>query len=133
LSLVYVLLSFFFTAPATPEIYTLSLHDALPICDLRRDIVDDAADRGAKALVIEVLMIVRLRQVGRDQLHEAIVEAGVGALHDWDDEIPGRQPRLHVLRNEILQEIDCFLRRALGDEPAGDAAERIDRKSTRLN
>src|SRR5690606_41440513 len=24
--------SFFFTAPATPEIYTLSLHDALPIC-----------------------------------------------------------------------------------------------------
>src|SRR5205823_13324418 len=24
--------SFFFTAPATTEIYTLSLHDALPIC-----------------------------------------------------------------------------------------------------
>src|SRR5438067_13483543 len=23
---------FFFNAPATPEIYTLSLHDALPIC-----------------------------------------------------------------------------------------------------
>src|SRR5207244_11823948 len=38
-SLVYLLLShlhfisffFFFTTPATPEIYTLSLHDALPI------------------------------------------------------------------------------------------------------
>src|SRR5438132_6461776 len=27
---------FFFTAPATTEIYTLSLHDALPICDLHR-------------------------------------------------------------------------------------------------
>src|SRR5205809_3682317 len=24
---------FFFLAPATPEIYTLSLHDALPICE----------------------------------------------------------------------------------------------------
>src|SRR5206468_8028123 len=25
---------FFFNIPATPEIYTLSLHDALPICEL---------------------------------------------------------------------------------------------------
>src|SRR5438270_3151815 len=25
---------FFFTSPATSEIYTLSLHDALPICDV---------------------------------------------------------------------------------------------------
>src|SRR5690242_21030704 len=29
-------MSFFFTATATTEIYTLSLHDALPICDVRR-------------------------------------------------------------------------------------------------
>src|SRR5699024_12854087 len=28
----HLLLSFCFTAPATTEIYTLSLHDALPIC-----------------------------------------------------------------------------------------------------
>src|SRR5438874_3527420 len=28
-------LSFFFNATATTEIYTLSLHDALPICDAR--------------------------------------------------------------------------------------------------
>src|SRR5690349_24718090 len=27
---------FFFNVTATPEIYTLSLHDALPICHLRR-------------------------------------------------------------------------------------------------
>src|SRR5439155_21545013 len=27
----YLTLSFFFNAPATPDIYTLSLHDALPI------------------------------------------------------------------------------------------------------
>src|SRR5438552_11866493 len=33
--------SFFFHAPATSEIYTLSLHDALPICP---DIVDRAFD-----------------------------------------------------------------------------------------
>src|SRR6185295_1476710 len=47
--------------------------------DLRGDIVDDAADRGAEALIIEVLVIVRLGQIGRDQLHEGIVEAGVRA------------------------------------------------------
>src|SRR5690349_22456596 len=33
---------FFFHAPATPEIYTLSLHDALPI--FHRDVVDAEAD-----------------------------------------------------------------------------------------
>src|SRR5689334_24655484 len=31
-----LLLSFFFNDPATTEIYTLSLHDALPICGIRR-------------------------------------------------------------------------------------------------
>src|SRR5437762_7918536 len=31
----FVLMSFFFTAPAPTEIYTLSLHDALPIWERR--------------------------------------------------------------------------------------------------
>src|SRR5438445_2587822 len=29
----YIFLIFFFNVTSTPEIYTLSLHDALPICD----------------------------------------------------------------------------------------------------
>src|SRR5439155_19942305 len=32
ISLFIIITVFFFHAPATPEIYTLSLHDALPIC-----------------------------------------------------------------------------------------------------
>src|SRR5438105_12657661 len=36
---------FFFHDPATPEIYTLSLHDALPICGTRR-VAAGATDRG---------------------------------------------------------------------------------------
>src|SRR5262249_61917875 len=32
-----LLLVFFFNDPATPEIYTLSLHDALPICSFGRN------------------------------------------------------------------------------------------------
>ena len=34
LGLVYDVIFFFFNDTATTEIYTLSLHDALPICDL---------------------------------------------------------------------------------------------------
>src|SRR5438309_3492971 len=37
LQTVYTLIFFFFNAPATTELYTLSLHDALPIYRLRRD------------------------------------------------------------------------------------------------
>src|SRR5690242_21936308 len=32
LAWLYSVISFFFSDPATPAIYTLSLHDALPIC-----------------------------------------------------------------------------------------------------
>src|SRR5438132_8035997 len=38
---------FFFTDPATPEIYTLSLHDALPICGVARRTVRRARRRPA--------------------------------------------------------------------------------------
>src|SRR6478736_10005132 len=43
---------FFFNDPATPEIYTLSLHDALPICraGLPRDHRPDLAQRVRRAL-----------------------------------------------------------------------------------
>src|SRR5690606_40357407 len=44
-----VRLSFFYNYPRHTEIYTLSLHDALPIFPLRRlrDVADRAADRAA--------------------------------------------------------------------------------------
>src|SRR5438445_4037346 len=38
-------LSFFFNEPATTEIYTLSLHDALPICNLSFHEKEGGADR----------------------------------------------------------------------------------------
>src|SRR2546426_12661666 len=37
---------FFFNDTATTEIYTLSLHDALPICGEARDVVDDVRRLG---------------------------------------------------------------------------------------
>src|SRR5688572_33023385 len=42
----FILSFFFFNDTATTEIYTLSLHDALPICDGRRRVgVDDKRHR----------------------------------------------------------------------------------------
>src|SRR5438309_6613501 len=41
---------FFFTAPSTTEIYTLSLHDALPIFPLATHANPQAAPRAAKPL-----------------------------------------------------------------------------------
>src|SRR5437867_5139591 len=37
-----LVIPFFFNDPPTPEIYTLSLHDALPICRRRHDHCDRA-------------------------------------------------------------------------------------------
>src|SRR5262249_61382379 len=53
----YALLSivfFFFNAPATTEIYTLSLHDALPICDMERDSDRCRRSRQARAVRIRI-------------------------------------------------------------------------------
>src|SRR3712207_6206326 len=44
LGLLYMFLFFFFNDTATTEIYTLSLHDALPICQRRLDRRPDALD-----------------------------------------------------------------------------------------
>src|SRR5690606_41770042 len=43
-------LSFFFDDPATTEIYTLSLHDALPISEQRRSSIVEVHDGPARAL-----------------------------------------------------------------------------------
>src|SRR5437879_13870821 len=44
------ILYFFFTDPATTEIYTLSLHDALPICWSRKEAVQGSRPQPAGSL-----------------------------------------------------------------------------------
>src|SRR5438552_18615048 len=46
---------FFFNDPATTEIYTLSLHDALPICFGDAPGLGDAAARSVRRLAVEDL------------------------------------------------------------------------------
>src|SRR2546425_11517850 len=82
---------FFFNDTATTEIYTLSLHDALPICiDLRREgrRVGDLERHEALPLRLE------RRDVGDD------AAAGVGALADAD--------RQHVRSEEHTSELQSL-------------------------
>src|SRR5256885_11910765 len=44
---------FFFNDTATTEIYTLSLHDALPICDAHPEHVEGGADQGHGGSVVQ--------------------------------------------------------------------------------
>src|SRR3712207_6862714 len=66
----YLFLCFFFNDTATTEIYTLSLHDALPIF-LRARVAELAAQH---LVALEVAR--RVEQVRREQLDAAGVELG---------------------------------------------------------
>src|SRR5689334_24589469 len=47
-------MSFFFNDPPTTEIYTLSLHDALPICSANARVSESSASRGTTRLTMPV-------------------------------------------------------------------------------
>ena len=60
---------FFFNAPATTEIYTLSLHDALPISDAQVGDMNQQAAVGTTVALLErgsrVMSAIHKRQIGR--------------------------------------------------------------------
>src|SRR3712207_9230249 len=49
---------FFFNDTATTEIYTLSLHDALPISDLPRTLLDEASKHGLADFLLHRPLVV---------------------------------------------------------------------------
>src|SRR5207249_10842935 len=48
---IFLLFIFFFTATATSDIYTLSLHDALPICWCSSSVKSDRGSENKKSLL----------------------------------------------------------------------------------
>src|SRR5436853_2370689 len=70
------LLYFFFTDPATTEIYTLSLHDALPICArLRHRPVRQVAPRPPEARRVRPPDGPRVRRVLRSEEHTSELQS----------------------------------------------------------
>src|SRR5438309_8760477 len=95
---------FFFNAPATPEIYTLSLHDALPIyaagrCTRRRAALGGRAPRRAACRRRPARFISRSRsrvaRRGRDR-------SRLSAARQSDDREGGLRASAEVLRRRVL-------------------------------
>src|SRR3712207_9486721 len=72
-------LFFFFNDTATTEIYTLSLHDALPISDdqLRGDAADDVEHPGEHHAVVPAAVQVEPRAVEDQRVDDAAAAPGV--------------------------------------------------------
>src|SRR2546425_8074347 len=84
---------FFFNDTATTEIYTLSLHDALPICEVDVGTVVELGEDLLPDRVLRAAPLARLDQVPDGQLHAAVHDAGVddrGQLGVVDEVLPGR-------------------------------------------
>src|SRR2546429_9836578 len=82
---------FFFNDTATTEIYTLSLHDALPISDSERFFVPLApADR-------------RHRHGGKDRGHRKGHRTGDGPGHRSEEHTSELQSRLHLVCRLLLE------------------------------
>src|SRR2546426_6423134 len=81
--LVHLLSFFFFNDTATTEIYTLSLHDALPICALRLRLVERREDR-RKVVAAQVADERRHLVIARPS--EEAVERRVGLAAGTGDE-----------------------------------------------
>src|SRR3712207_9260231 len=79
---------FFFNDTATTEIYTLSLHDALPICAEGGRAAEDGHRR------------VGLRDVGRVELDEREVVVGAGLLVGLPGRLHGDPRAVDELRSE---------------------------------
>src|SRR2546422_7350755 len=96
-----VFLFFFFNDTATTEIYTLSLHDALPI-------FDDHRDRESDQLTIESVHDDRHRGQQDDDLLEDRVRAFVKQVADIDrrrseEHTSELQSRLHLVCRLLLE------------------------------
>src|SRR5689334_24704534 len=97
----YLFSSFFFNDTATPEIYTLSLHDALPISD--RAVHDPALDEGLDDVgMVADEVLAGHHEVG-DQLAGVLggqEDVGVGRSEEHTSEL---QSQFHLVCRLLLE------------------------------
>src|SRR5438034_4851205 len=90
----YLTFFFLFTYPPTTQIYTLSLHDALPISDLTDD----------RARLVEAPRVARAREREADALHRLLEELAVLGLPDRDR----KSTRLNSSHTVISYAVFCL-------------------------
>src|SRR2546429_6022261 len=87
---------FFFNDTATTEIYTLSLHDALPICSRR------AWRKQRSAGAVERIRHRQLGQSGRDEIVPGPVQGGRRGRRS-EEHTSELQSRLHLVCRLLLE------------------------------
>src|SRR3712207_9508778 len=98
-----LLLVFFFNDTATTEIYTLSLHDALPIFE--KGVVSGAATgmSTAKASALQESLLSQVRKIaGKDALI-AYAHANVAALERSEEHTSELQSRQYLVCRLLLE------------------------------
>src|SRR5207247_9516528 len=102
LSPYYALLCFFLTDPAPPHIYTLSLHDALPICG------KSAADKGKDTrdyLAAAFPELNAWERAGADASSAGMVDAGFENQKELTKMQLDNQKEIAEMQNETQKEI----------------------------
>src|SRR5699024_2819455 len=106
-----LLLFFFFHAPPTTEIYTLSLHDALPISVADEE--DDVLRAGVLDGLADGIRVIAVELPGSSRLVDSCRRGGCGEPEEREAERSGR-------RGETLRSPDhglSFRRTGLSDDP----------------
>src|SRR6266436_6699376 len=98
----FLLFFFFFNDTATTEIYTLSLHDALPICDHRCTFCIIPYGRGNSRSVPMGEVVAQVRRLVDNGYREAVL-TGVD-LTSYGGNLPGA-PKLGHLVKQILKHV----------------------------
>src|SRR5204863_10178543 len=102
-----LLLSFSLNAPATTQIYTLSLHDALPISQTQYGV--DSANPHTRQFAKQCLLTRRLIERGVPFI-ELTTMKGVRFVAPWDDHgnIDRKSTRLNSSHVEISYAVFCL-------------------------
>src|SRR3712207_7791903 len=96
---------FFFNDTATTEIYTLSLHDALPICQVE---ADDREQRQKKALRDR-----RARHGGDPDRAAHVLDEGLLPGHELPDERDRKSTRLNSSHANISYAVFCLKKKTI--------------------
>src|SRR6266850_8268227 len=101
---------FFFNDTATTEIYTLSLHDALPICSNTTHVREDLVDRAVMTAITDAL---------DHRVLTAAIDRALDRLQTGQEHVSDRRGRL---QSELLQ-IEAQERRLVDAVARGEGLE----------
>src|SRR5437762_7835665 len=96
--------------PPTPELYTLSLHDALPICELGETVVGGMVEPGARDVVVPVRKKAWEAAFGGEEAARPHVRA---RLTGWPSRADRKSTRLNSSHRCISYAVFCLKKKKI--------------------